>query len=268
MNAVLTSCLYLSPATNFKSSPVIGVIFQLISGNVDKLSNPGGTLLNIESHFCLECVNLFLSNMDKLSNVVIKPLQDSIYMKPLTMCFKQNGRDRTWDLLQVHDSVAIMIYNKTRDVLVLVKQFRPAVYFGSISENDRRGGVIDVQKYPASLGITLEACAGIIDKKLPIEEIAREEMLEECGYDVPIGYLKKIASYRSGVGTTGSIQTAFYCEVTDDMKVNSGGGVDDEIIDVVEMTVSEIKEYVQQDHILSPPSFLFLIYWFLNNKAT
>lgn len=206
--------------------------------------------------------------MNNLTDVFIKPLQESIYMKPLTMCFKQNGRERTWDMLQVHDSVAIIIYNITRKVLVLVKQFRPAVYYGSIPQEAKHGGVIDVSKYPASLGITIEVCAGIVDKDLPIEEIAREEVLEECGYNVPVSNLKKIACYRSSVGTSGSIQTAFYCEVTDEMKVNAGGGVDDEIIDIVEMTVPEIKEYVQQDHILSPGSFLFGIYWFLHNKAS
>ena len=36
-------------------------------------------------------------------------------------------------------------------------------------------------------GITLELCAGIIDKadKTP-REIARMEIFEECGYDVPL----------------------------------------------------------------------------------
>ena len=39
-------------------------------------------------------------------------------------------------------------------------------------------------------------CAGIVDKHLSLEEIAKEEVLEECGYDVPLLDLQKIASYR------------------------------------------------------------------------
>lgn len=206
--------------------------------------------------------------MDKISNVIIKPLEKSIYMKPYTMHFEQNNNRRTWDLLTVHDSVAILIYNISRNVLVLVKQFRPAVYFGSIPEEDRKiGEEIDVEKYPAELGITIEVCAGIVDKKMSEAEIAKEEILEECGYEVPLSSLLKIGSYRSGVGTSASLQTAFYCEVTDDMRVSKGGGVDDEIIEIVEMTVDEIKKYVTQVNIKSPPSFLFAIYWFLFHKV-
>lgn len=206
--------------------------------------------------------------MDKISDVVIKPLKKSIYMKPYTMHFIQNGNRRSWDLLTVHDSVAIVLYNVTRNVLVLVKQFRPAVYFGSIPEEDRKLETeIDVVKYPADIGVTIELCAGIIDKKISDAEIAKEEILEECGYDVPVTSLLKIGSYCSGVGTCGALQTAYYCEVTDDMKISCGGGVEDEIIDIVEMTVDEIKKYVSQSNIKSPPSFLFGIYWFLLNKV-
>lgn len=76
--------------------------------------------------------------------------------------------------------------------------------------------------------------------------------------------------YRSGVGTTGSLQTLFYVEVTDDDKVQGqGGGVDDEMIEVVELSIDEAKALVAQgtSH-SSPPSFLFGILWFLANKTS
>ena len=38
----------------------------------------------------------------------------------------------------------------------------------------------------------MELCAGILDKKKPVEEIAAEEVLEECGYKIPAGDLEKI----------------------------------------------------------------------------
>ncbi|CAH0560974.1 unnamed protein product [Brassicogethes aeneus] len=204
--------------------------------------------------------------MEKLSSVTIKPLEKSIYLKPYTMHFTQNGTKRTWDLLRVHDSVAILIFNVTRNKLVFVKQFRPAVYFGSIPEQESQGD-IDVQKYPAEIGATIELCAGIVDKALPLEDIACEEVFEECGYHVKPSMLEKISSYRSGVGSQGSLQTAYYCEVTDDMRVSSGGGVDDEIIEVIEMSVDEMKEYISGHNIKSPPSFMFGMYWFLHNKC-
>jgi 8-oxo-dGTP pyrophosphatase MutT (NUDIX family) len=55
---------------------------------------------------------------------------------------------------------------------------------------------IDTSKYPPETGITLELCAGIVDKDLPLEEIAKIEVLEECGYDVPVSNFERIISYR------------------------------------------------------------------------
>lgn len=50
---------------------------------------------------------------------------------------------------------------------------------------------------PASAGVTYELCAGIVDKpNLSLEEIACQEVLEECGYEVPVSKLRKITSYR------------------------------------------------------------------------
>lgn len=53
-----------------------------------------------------------------------------------------------------------------------------------------------MKKYPASLGVTLELCAGIVDKNKAMNEIAKEEVSEECGYDVPIENLHEVLTYR------------------------------------------------------------------------
>lgn len=58
------------------------------------------------------------------------------------------------------------------------------------------GTEIDAEKYPVSGGYTIELCAGLVDKDIPIEQVAREEVLEECGYDVPARRLQKIFSFR------------------------------------------------------------------------
>lgn len=54
---------------------------------------------------------------------------------------------------------------------------------------------IDWNKYPISIGETVELCAGPIDKP-NLSEFAhmREEIIEQCGYDVKecdITFLKK-----------------------------------------------------------------------------
>lgn len=40
-----------------------------------------------------------------------------------------------------------------------------------------------------------------------------------------------------------------------------------EFIDVVEMTVPEIRKFIEQDNVPSPGGFLFAILWFLTHKA-
>lgn len=117
-------------------------------------------------------------------------------------------------------SVAVIIFNITRKVFVLVRQFRPgeyyarylymfsnlywhkltksyvsAVYIQSIPLEDKQG-LIDCQKYPAKLGLTLEFCAGIIDKDKSLEDIAQEEIMEETGYEVPVSKLEKVRVFR------------------------------------------------------------------------
>uniref|UniRef100_A0A0K8TQX5 Uridine diphosphate glucose pyrophosphatase NUDT14 n=1 Tax=Tabanus bromius TaxID=304241 RepID=A0A0K8TQX5_TABBR len=208
--------------------------------------------------------------MDQISKVWFGPLPpDSPYVRPFRFYYVQNGVEKNWDLLKVHDSVSIILFNKTRNSLVFVKQFRPAVYLGIISaEKDYDPNNIDVKKYPPNLGITLELCAGIVDKSKSMAEIAKEEVEEECGYNVPVERLEEILTYRSGVGASGALQTMFYCEVTDADKAASGGGVDDEIIEVVEYSLDEARNLLKQGSTInSPPSFLLGVLWFLTNKA-
>lgn len=119
-------------------------------------------------------------------------------MKPYTMHYTQNGHKKSWDILGIHDCVTIVIYNLTRNVLVLVKQFRPSVYLGSLAPEDRTvDAPIDTTKYPPETGITIELCAGMVDKNLPLAEIAREEILEECGYNVPVSSLQFVGKFNN-----------------------------------------------------------------------
>lgn len=61
----------------------------------------------------------------------------------------------------------------------------------------------------------------------------------------------------------------YYCEITEaDKDPNSGGGVDGEIIEIVEYSIDEVRDIIKQGSKLnSAPSFLFGILWFLSNKA-
>ena len=60
----------------------------------------------------------------------------------------------------------------------------------------------------------------------------------------------------------------FYAEVRNEDRVSSGGGVaaEGEMIEVVELKVSEIKEYLRQPDVNSPTFTLYGLQWFLLNK--
>lgn len=207
--------------------------------------------------------------MDKINKISFSNYTESKYVQPLRMHYTQDGVQKTWDLVKVHASVAILIFNITRKKFVFVKQFRPPVFYSSIPLEDRKDN-IDVKKYSGQLGITIELCAGVVDKEKTLEEIAQEEVLEECGYNVPLSNLQRVIAFKSGVGIAGDRQTLYFAEVTDDMRISSGGGLvaEGELIEVVEMSMSEVQDYIHQDEVCSPAGLLFALNWFINTMAS
>jgi len=104
---------------------------------------------------------------------------------------------------------------------------------------------------------------------LPYSEIIRKEVLEECGYDVPLANFQKLITYQSSIGSSGDQGTIFFAECTDQMKISEGGGLADEgeLIQVVEMTIPELRDYIGKGSVISPGGFLYAVMWFLMNKA-
>ncbi|XP_013402710.1 uridine diphosphate glucose pyrophosphatase-like isoform X2 [Lingula anatina] len=208
--------------------------------------------------------------MDNVTDVTVSPCSDSAYIKPLRVFYKQNGVSKTWDAVKSHDSVCILLFNKSTESFVFVKQFRPAIYIQkSELQKHEDHWKIDTGKYPGELGITYELCAGIVDKDKNLDVIAQEEILEECGFQVPLEKLQRITSYRSGVGTSGALQTIFYAEVTNEMRVTEGGGNhhEGELIDVVEVPVKESRRLILDDeNVTKPVGLMFALLWFYENK--
>lgn len=80
-----------------------------------------------------------LKKMENLTDVWYGPLpHDSPYVRPFRLHYVQNGVEKSRDLLKVHDSVCIIVYNKTTNKLVFVKQFRPGIVFCSFYSSTTR----------------------------------------------------------------------------------------------------------------------------------
>jgi len=184
----------------------------------------------------------------KIENFQIKELKNGKFVKPKLVTFIQDGEKKDWEIVEVNDSVAILIYDNSKDKFILVKQFRPALF-----QKDKRG-------------ITLELCAGIVDKDLSLAQIATEEVYEECGYKVDANLLERVTSFYTSVGFAASRQTLFYVEVDESMRVGSGGGVEGEKIEVVELSKEEAKEIIFDDEVAKTPGLCFAFSWWFMSK--
>jgi len=184
----------------------------------------------------------------QIKHFKLQPLENANFIATSLATYEQEGIQKSWEVVQAHDSVAVLIYHMQKRSFILVKQFRPAVYLNN--EN----------------GMTIELCAGIVDKDLTLEEIAKEEIEEECGYAVPLEGLERITSFHTSVGFAGSKQTLYFVEVDEYMKVSEGGGVDHEQIEVVYLSVDEAKAMIYDENIAKTPGLMFAFMWWLEKQ--
>jgi len=185
---------------------------------------------------------------NQIKHFKLQPLVNAKFISTSFATYEQDGIKKSWEIVEAHDSVAILIYHKEKKAFILVKQFRPAVYLN----NDN--------------GMTVELCAGIVDKKLSLEEIAKEEIEEECGYDVPIHNIERITAFHTSVGFAGSKQTLYFAQVDESMKVSEGGGVDHEQIEVVYLPINEAKNLIYDESIAKTPGLMFAFMWWLEKQ--
>lgn len=116
--------------------------------------------------------------------------------------------------------------------------------------------------------VTYELCAGIVDKNIPLKSVMKEEVLEECGYNVPESHFRKVFSAWGSVGFAGSLQTLFFAEVTNDMKVNEGGGnrSEGEKIEVYYLPRKDVLAFLYDENLPKPPSLMAAFFWYLNTQ--
>ncbi len=186
-----------------------------------------------------------------IENLEISELKETNYIKPIKVKFTQNGIKKSWEAVRSHDSVSILLYHTKKKAFLLVKQFRIPVFL-----NDE------------NIKFTFELCAGLIDKDKSIEEIALEEIDEECGYKVEIKDLYKITSFFTNVGISGAKQHLFFAKIDDEKKVHAGGGINDEQIELFYLDINSVDEFIFDETKAKTPGLLFSLYWFLKNKES
>ena len=176
-------------------------------------------------------------------------LTDTRFIHPVKVSFNLNGKDKTWEAVSSHDSVAILLYHQEKNAFLLVKQFRAPVYLNDINKT-----------------YTYELCAGLVDKDKSLIEIAKEEIDEECGYDVALSDIQKVTSFFTNVGISGGCQHLFYTKINESMKIHDGGGVNDEQIELHFLPIEKSDELIFDESKAKTPGLMFSFYWFLKNQ--
>lgn len=184
-----------------------------------------------------------------IEDLKISPLKETNYIKPLKVNFTLNGIKKSWEAVKSHDSVSILLYHEEKKAFLFVKQFRVPVYL-----NDN------------NIKYTYELCAGLVDKDKSIEEIAIEEIDEECGYKVELENLQKITSFFTNVGISGAKQYLFFATICENQKLHSGGGINDEQIELYFLNINDIDSFIFDETKAKTPGLIFSLYWFLKNQ--
>jgi len=144
------------------------------------------------------------------------------------------------------NGATILLYNKENQTVVLTEQFRMPTY---INGNDS--------------GMLIEACAGLLDKDNP-EDCIRRETEEETGYR--IGEVTKVFEAYMSPGSVTEILYFFVAEYSKAMKVNDGGGAEDEQenIDVLEIDFRKAIEMIRTGEIKDGKTIMLLQYAQIN----
>ncbi len=179
----------------------------------------------------------------------VEPLQNPRFLHPVRLRYEQDGTTKEWEAIEVHDSVAILLYHTTRKAFILVKQLRPAVLHATKDD-----------------GMMYELCAGIIDKDLPKIQIAQEEVIEECGYHIPLDTIQEITTFYTSVGFSGTQQTLYFAKIDDSMQISKGGGLAEESIEVITLPIEQAKEFIFDSRYKKTPGLMMAIYWFFDTQ--
>lgn len=168
-------------------------------------------------------------------------------LKKVTFDYLQ--KDGTWikqsrEAYDRGNGAAILLYNNETKTVILTQQFRMPTY---INGN--------------KTGMMIEACAGLLDEDNP-EDCIRRETEEETGFRITD--VKKIYEAYMSPGSVTEILYFFVAEYNDDHKINEGGGIDHENIEVMELDFKAALAMVKSGEIKDAKTIMLLQYAELN----
>jgi len=159
--------------------------------------------------------------------------------------FRLRKRDGSWEVQsrEAYDrgnGATILLYDTARRTVVLTQQFRLPTYVNGNGS-----------------GMLIETCAGLLDADDPETCIAREAF-EETGYE--IRNPRKVMQAYMSPGSVTEILHFFVAEYSRAQRVNEGGGVEEEDIEVMELSFDDALARVASGEIRDAKTIMLLQY--------
>ena len=159
--------------------------------------------------------------------------------------FRLRKRDGSWEVQsrEAYDrgnGATILLYDCARRTVVLTQQFRLPTYVNGNAS-----------------GMLIEACAGLLDADDPETCIVREAF-EETGYE--IRNPRKVMQAYMSPGSVTEILHFFVAEYSRTERVSAGGGVEEEDIEVMELSFDDALGRIASGEIRDGKTIMLLQY--------
>lgn len=178
-------------------------------------------------------------------------LSDNWYtLKKVTFNIKkENGKTETQsrEAYDRGNGAVILLYNTHTKNVILTRQFRLPTYINGNPD-----------------GMLIEACAGLLDNDNP-EDCIKRETEEETGYK--ISKVEKIFEAYMSPGSVTEILHFFIAKYSDDMKINEGGGLEEEgeNIEVLQLQFDKTLSMIDNGEIKDAKTIMLLQHLRLKN---
>ncbi|RRB07287.1 GDP-mannose pyrophosphatase NudK [Larkinella rosea] len=145
------------------------------------------------------------------------------------------------------NGATILLHNPEKNTVILTRQFRMPTY---VNGN--------------ATGLLIEACAGLLDNDNP-EDAIRRETEEETGF-VVTNIRKVFEAYMSPGSVTEKLYffTAVYSDTTEK---RVGGGIDEEDIDVLELSLPQAIQMIAQGEIADGKTIMLLQHLYIQQMS-
>lgn len=159
--------------------------------------------------------------------------------------FNYLGKNGEWTTQQREaydrgNGATILLHNPQTDTVILTRQFRLPTF---------------VNGNPT--GMLIEACAGLLDDEDP-EDAIRRETEEETGYRIQS--VEKVMEAYMSPGSVTEKLFFYLAEYTADTERTDGGGIDEEEIDILELSVRQAMAMIKRGEIMDGKTIMLLQY--------